>query len=86
MKQEVKAPDSDVILSHFKSLDYVIMKGKITTWHGGHVVGWNAAAPSVIRKPYTVEKLEKFIEDNDMPVFIQDQSPHIDSFKIMIRL
>ncbi len=86
MSEKTGTPDAAVIFDHLKKLDYLFFKGKIKTWKTEQVVGWNCASSSIFRKELTLSRLEKFIEKNNIPVFIEDQTPYSERFKIMIRL
>lgn len=86
MRNETYAPDPAVILHQLKELDYLVVRNKISTYHSRQTVGWNAAVLSSLRKAETLEQLESFINENNIPVFIEDQTPYSASFKIMIKL
>ncbi len=86
MSETKNIPDAAVIFDHLKKLDYLFFKGKIRTWKSEQIVGWNCAAASVFRKELTLQRLETFIEENNIPVFIENQTPYSERFKIMIKL
>lgn len=80
-------PDYQPIEAHLKSIPYIKITGQVRTWFGGQVVGFNAQASSIIRKPYTIERIKKEIEENNIPLFVQDYlGEGYDSFRLMIKL
>lgn len=80
-------PDYQPIEAHLKSIPYITVTGKIRTWFGGEVVGFNAKASSIIRKPYTIQRIKEEIKSNDIPVFVDDYlGENYNSFRIMIKL
>lgn len=80
-------PDYQPIEAHLKSIPYITVTGKIRTWFGGEVVGFNAKASSLLRKPFTLQRIKIEIEKNDMPLFVDDYlGEGYDSFRLMIKL
>lgn len=80
-------PDYQPIEKHLRELHYLKVNGKIRTWFGGTVVGFNVQASSIIRKPTTLQRIKIEIEKNDMPLFVDDYlGEGYDSFRLMIKL
>lgn len=70
-----------------KSLLYLQRVTKIKTWLEDRVIGFNAAASSLIRKPEVLKKLQSDIQRFNIPVFIDDPGgdKYVD-FKLLIKL
>lgn len=47
------------------------------------VIGWNVAASSEIRKPFSIARVKKIIEEKNLPLRIKDSFPG-SSFQILI--
>jgi len=80
-------PDYQPIEKHLKSLPYLKITGQVRTWFGGKVVGFNAQASSLLRKRFTIERIEEEIEANDIPLIVDDYlGEGYNSFRLMIKL
>lgn len=80
-------PDYQPIEKHLRELHYLKVNGKIRTWFGGSVVGFNVSASSLIRKPYTIERVKEEILKNDIPLIVEDLlGEGYNSFRLMLKL
>lgn len=58
---------------HLKHLPYLFNIGTIRdNMFSKELVGWNCSSSSVIRKPYTLERLQKEIEEKQLPLRIEE--------------
>jgi len=80
-------PDYQPIEKHLRQLDYLTIISQKKTWFSDRVMGWNVKASSVIRKPYTVKRVEEEILKYDLPLIVSDPAgDHFDSFEILLKI
>ncbi len=77
--------DRDTILSHLKTIEYIWVGCPIRKWFGGKVIGWNVCASSIMRKPYTLERLKEEIESENLPLKIKDENDMLNSFQVFLK-
>jgi len=78
-------PDYQVIEAFLKTLDFISVRSYVRVWITKAVIGFNVTASSCIRKRYTIERLCKIIEEENLPVWIDNQTgDHTDLFRIML--
>ena len=78
-------PDIDVILDELHTLEYLWIGSEIRTWFLGRTLGWRVCASSWKRKPYTLERLQTFIDENNLPLRIEDEHDMVNSFKVYLK-
>lgn len=71
------------VLAHLRSLDYLWVKEPIRDWFSlGKIIGWNVNTSSLLRKPYSLERLTEYIEENQLPLTVEDSRSFVNSFKV----
>ena len=77
--------DNKAILQHLKEIEYIRVKGAIRQWLLGDIIGWNVSATSVMRKPYTIERLKETIEEEHLPLEVVDTPYYLNSFQVYLK-
>jgi len=77
--------DRQVVLSYLRSIEFIWMGSPIKKWWFGETIGWTVFASSIMRKPYTLERLKNEIEENDLPLEIVDSHDMKNSFKVFLK-
>jgi hypothetical protein len=72
------------LCAFLKQVDYIWVCSPIRKWFLGSVVGWNICSSSLVRKKYTIERLQSEIDADDLPLEIKEENQFTNSFKVMI--
>lgn len=79
-------PDYQVIEEHLRKLFYLTRHGYVKDGFCGKVIGFNVSASSVLRKPYTMQRVQDEIDINELPLTIEDHlGDRYTSFRLMIK-
>lgn len=71
------------IILQLKNLNFIDVGATIyDSISSNNIVGCNAFSSSILRKRHTIERVAKYIKDNDLPLRIESGSPFINQFKI----
>jgi len=81
----MKAIDKYVILEYLRELEYIWMGKEIRNGWFGKLLGWRVSASSIMRKPYTLERLQEFIDENNLPLVIEDEHDMTNTFKVFLK-
>ena len=77
--------DKKVIIEELRSLDFIWLGSEIRNGWFGRLIGWNATASSVMRKPFTLKRLQEEIDLRHLPLVIEDEYDMLNSFKIILK-
>lgn len=77
--------DKDVILHKLREIEYIWVGRDIRRWFFGEIIGWNVAASSVMRKAFTIERLQNIIKEENLPLEIKDTHEYLNSFKVYLK-
>lgn len=79
--------DYKPILDHLRKLDYLYGIGLVRTWITRRVVGFNVSASSLLRKNFTLLRIQDEIEKHNLPLIVEDNlGAGYTSFRLMIKL
>jgi hypothetical protein len=80
-------PDYQPIYEHLRKLHYLKINSLARTWLTDSVVGFNVSASSLLRKNYTIERINQEINNYELPLLVDDEAtPYTSSFRLMIKV
>jgi len=77
--------DIDLILEELHSIEYIWVGSEIRNWVLGRTRGWRITASSILRKPYTIERLQSHIDEHNLPLIIEDDHDMTNVFRVYLK-
>lgn len=79
--------DYKPMLEFLRGMDYLFEISLVKTWLTKKVVGFNVSASSLLRKNFTMLRVQDEIEKNNLPLIVDDNlGGGYTSFRLMIKL
>jgi len=75
---------TEELFAFLKSVDYIWVGSPIKKWFWGDIIGWNVCSSSLVRKEYTIERLQSEIDYDNLPLEIIEENEYTNAFKIFI--
>lgn len=72
------------LCAFLRQVDYIWVGSPIRKWFFGDIVGWNICSSSLVRKNYTIERLQGEIDADNLPLEIKEENEYTNSFKVLI--
>ena len=77
--------DKQVVLSALREIEFIWVGREIRKWFFGEIIGWNVCSSSIVRKKFTLERLQEEIVVRQLPLEIIDEDDMLNSFRVYLK-